>query len=101
MFERKVIEYIETHQLIREGSHILVGVSGGPDSLVLLHLLKSWQELFKCQIVCAHVDHMFRGKESFDDYLFVEKTCKEWDIPFEGKQIDVTAYMNESGESTQ
>lgn len=101
MFERKVIEYIETHQLIPEGSHILVGVSGGPDSLVLLHLLKSWQELFKCQIVCAHVDHMFRGKESYDDYLFVEKTCKEWDIPFEGKQIDVAAYMNDSGESTQ
>ena len=44
---------------------------------------------------------MFRGEESYEDYRFVEKTCQEWNIPFEGKRINVPAYMEQTGESSQ
>ncbi|CAH0347595.1 tRNA lysidine(34) synthetase TilS [Bacillus sp. CECT 9360] len=101
MFSKKILDYIDKHNLIPEKSKLLVGVSGGPDSLVLLHFLHSLSEELGLELVAAHVDHMFRGDESYQDYLFVEKVCKEWKIPFEGKRINVTEYIKRTGESTQ
>ena len=49
----------------------------------------------------AHVDHMFRGQESFDDYLFVQQMCEKMDITFEGARIDVPARIKKTGKSTQ
>ena len=44
---------------------------------------------------------MFRGEQSYEDYLFVEQICKKWGIAFEGTRIDVSAYMKKTGESTE
>ncbi len=101
MFEQKVLSEINRYQLIPRKSRILVGVSGGPDSLVLLHFLCSLKERLELELVVAHVDHMFRGEESYEDYQFVEKTCQEWNIPFEGKRINVPVYMERTGDSSQ
>lgn len=101
MLERKARDFIIKHNLLPAGSRILAGVSGGPDSLALLSFLRSVRDELELELVCAHVDHMFRGQESYGDYLFVEQICKEWDIPFEGKRADVPAFMAVSGESTQ
>ncbi|RFU62657.1 tRNA lysidine(34) synthetase TilS [Peribacillus glennii] len=101
MFKRKILDYIYKHKLIPEKSSLVAGVSGGPDSLVLLHFLNSVKDELEFKLVVAHVDHMFRGEESYQDYLFVESVCREWDIPFEGKRINVPEYMDISGESTQ
>ncbi|MFJ7978562.1 tRNA lysidine(34) synthetase TilS [Peribacillus sp. NPDC096379] len=101
MFAQKVLSEIKRYQLIPQKSRLLVGVSGGPDSLVLLHFLCSLREKLELELVVAHVDHMFRGEESYVDYQFVEKTCQEWNIPFEGKRINVPAYMEQTGDSSQ
>lgn len=73
--------YITEHQLIRRGDKILVGVSGGADSVCLLLLLweLSAQQGFSLQAV--HVNHKLRGQESEDDQAFVEDFCREREIP--------------------
>jgi tRNA(Ile)-lysidine synthase len=101
MLKNKVLDVIHKYNLIPKSSKLLVGVSGGPDSLVLLHFLKQIQSMFAFDLLVAHVDHMFRGDESYEDYLFVEQICKEWGIAFEGTRIDVPAYMKQTGESTE
>jgi tRNA(Ile)-lysidine synthase len=101
MFKNKILNYINKHALIPANSKILAGVSGGPDSLVLLHFLRSIRTELGFELVVAHVDHMFRGGESYEDYLFVEKICQDWGIPFEGRQINVPEYIKKTGESTQ
>ena len=101
MLERKITDMIEKHQLISFGDKVVAGVSGGPDSLALLHYLKTIRGKYNVTLVVAHVDHMFRGQQSYEDYLFVEKVCKEWDIPFEGKRIDVPKFIKETGKSPQ
>ena len=101
MLKDKVLKTIHSHDLIRNHSKLLVGVSGGPDSLALLHFLKQIQPLFGYEIIAASVDHMFRGEESYEDYQYVEEICRQWGILFEGRRIDVPAYMARTGESSQ
>ncbi|MDR4888524.1 tRNA lysidine(34) synthetase TilS [Fredinandcohnia sp. QZ13] len=95
----KVNRFIKKHELIKKGSTIIVGVSGGPDSLALLHYL--FHHYKEVTLIAAHVDHMFRGKESEEDLLYVKDFCESFQIPFESIQIDVTSYKKEHGLSSQ
>jgi len=101
MLEKKVLQFINNHELIQDHSRILVGVSGGPDSLALLHFLHQLRDEKSLYIVAAHVDHMFRGKQSYDELLFVQNICKQWNIEFVGKQINVQEKMNQYGTGLQ
>lgn len=101
MLEEKVSRFSNRHGLIQKGARILVGVSGGPDSLALLHYLWNRREELQLTIVVGHFDHMFRGKESYEDLLFVENYCNNLHIPLEVAQKDVLKYIEETGKSTQ
>ncbi len=89
----KVYSFIEKHQLLFPGAMVVAGVSGGPDSLALLHFLNREKDRLNLTVIAAHVDHMFRGEESYEDLLFVEKFCGKLSIPFEGKRINVPEYQ--------
>ncbi|MHC8520030.1 tRNA lysidine(34) synthetase TilS [Rossellomorea sp. H39__3] len=89
------------HRLIEKGDRLLVAVSGGPDSLALLHFLHALREELDVEVAAAHVDHMFRGRESYDDLLFVEGFCKDRDIPFFGERINIPAMMKTEKGSLQ
>lgn len=78
--EEKVKKYIEEQQLIKKGDTIIVGVSGGADSMMLLHFLKSHQAFYDLQLKVAHVHHGIR-KEADADRDYVEAICKAWQIP--------------------
>jgi tRNA(Ile)-lysidine synthase len=101
MVEQKVEAFLKRHDIKLKNSNVIVGVSGGPDSLALLYFLWSRREAWNLTIVCAHVDHMFRGIESYHEAKFVEQFCIEHNIPFEAKQIDVPAYMATTKKSSQ
>ncbi|WP_223703330.1 tRNA lysidine(34) synthetase TilS [Sutcliffiella deserti] len=88
-----VSAFIQKHKLLPEKSSVVVGVSGGADSIGLLHYLYTQRQEKHLTLVVAHVDHMFRGKQSKEDMLFVQEVCKQRNIPFESKQIDVKAYQ--------
>ena len=101
MLEEKARQAIKKFKLIQQDEHLLVGVSGGSDSMALLHLLCKLKTEYNLHLVVAHVDHMFRGDQSYEDYVFVEKYCAEWGVTFEGTRINVPEYINNTGKSSQ
>lgn len=68
---------------IDKNKHLVVATSGGPDSMALLHLLKT----NNYNVICAHVNHNLRIV-SDEEYIFVENYCKENNIIFEGMKIE-------------
>ncbi len=68
---RKVREFIEKHRLVSAGDCVLVGVSGGPDSVALLHLLYDLREELELRLEVAHLQHGIRGEEAEKDAVFV------------------------------
>lgn len=101
MFYAKVKAFLSQKGIELENKRVGIAVSGGPDSLSLLHFMQqlSKQECF--QLVVIHVDHMFRGEESYEDAKFVERYCQKSGIPFHMQRIDVSAHMKETGKSSQ
>lgn len=68
-------------QFIPDHATIIVGLSGGPDSICLLHLLKQIQEEKSLTIIAAHLDHQWRA-ESAQDALWCQNICQQWDISY-------------------
>ncbi len=94
MYER-IKKRIEKMSLIPPKSTVVVGVSGGPDSLALLHILYRLRETLSINIVAAHVDHMFRGRQSEEEMEYVQHFCSSLSIPCVAKQIDVQRFATE------
>jgi tRNA(Ile)-lysidine synthase len=101
MLEDKVGAFLERHSFSLKGKKIVAGVSGGPDSLAMLHYLQGQREKQQLSIIVAHVDHMFRGEESYQDALFVKDYCEDLLIPFEMEQINVPELMKQTGKSAE
>src|SRR5688572_6963579 len=78
-------------------SKLLLGVSGGMDSMVLLHVLKS----LGYQVSAAHVNFNLRGSESLNDALFVGSWAKDHEIPFYELSKDTKSYAVENKLGTQ
>ena len=81
MIER-VKKYIRENQMLEAGSMIVAGVSGGADSVAMLHILKNIQKEFRFSLEAVHIHHGIRGKEADRDEALVKKICEEWKIPF-------------------
>ncbi|WP_374719650.1 tRNA lysidine(34) synthetase TilS [Parageobacillus toebii] len=92
----EVYEFIKKHELLTPNSTVIVGVSGGPDSLALLHFFWSIRQEWNITLIAAHVDHMFRGKQSEEDMNFVKHFCAARGIICEAVQMDVPAFQRES-----
>ena len=96
-----VESFIEKHNLIKESDTVVVGVSGGPDSMALLHFLNEHKKIWKLNILAVSIDHQLRGQQSKDDSEYVRDICKEWEIPFQLINVDVEKYKKKKGLSTQ
>ncbi len=88
------------HGFLRPGSRVLVGLSGGADSLCLLLNLLELQKEFELEITAVHVHHMIRGEEADADAAFCEKFCGERGIPFILRHVNVRAERS-TGESLE
>lgn len=97
----KVLEYIRKHRMLETGDKVIVGVSGGADSVCLLFLLKTYAPYFQISLEVVHMEHGIRGKESLLDAEFVENLCKKWEIPFHLFQRDIPALSKEWKCSTE
>ncbi len=85
----KVLKTIQKYNLIQNGDSIVIGVSGGPDSMTLLNVLINLkQKLGISKIVVATVNHMIR-EEAEEETKFVENFCESHDIEFYLKKVDV------------
>lgn len=88
MILEKVRDTIKKYNLIEKNDKVVIGVSGGPDSVTLLYLLNSLKKEFKLSLHIAHLDHMLR-KESYKDAEFVKKMAERLKIPMTTAQINV------------
>jgi tRNA(Ile)-lysidine synthase len=75
--------------LISTGDKVLVGVSGGADSIALLHILHKFSHIQNYSLIVSHINHMARGKDSDADAGFVESVADKLKLPFYLKKIDV------------
>ncbi|NHN35063.1 tRNA lysidine(34) synthetase TilS [Paenibacillus agricola] len=97
----KVEQTIKSEKLLEEGECIVVAVSGGPDSVALLHLLFALAERWHWRLVVAHLNHGFRGEESEEEALFVAGIAAQLGVTFEEAHLDVPAYIRATGTNPQ
>ena len=81
-------------ELLPAGARVLCAVSGGADSMALLHMLLQRRDLSVC---AAHFEHGLRGGESLRDAAFVEAWCRERGVPCLVEHGDVRAHASENG----
>ncbi len=72
--------FLSSENLFSPGDHLLVAVSGGMDSMALLHLLASLRETYPLRLTVAHVNHHLRSESQQDEDLVV-KTSRQWEVP--------------------
>lgn len=88
MLKEEVLKTIETYNLIEKNDIIVIGVSGGPDSICLLHVLYGLKEKLGIEIVVAHVNHMLRDVADLETE-YVQKFCKKLGIECYVKKADI------------
>ena len=93
--EEKVFSCIEKYQMIPKNSHIIVGLSGGADSVCLLKLLKEYKKQQEFQLYAVHVNHHIRGEEAVRDEEFSKAVCKKLEVPFTVFHYDVPKLAQE------
>lgn len=94
---KTIIRAIEKYQMISPGETVVVGLSGGADSVALTHFLHR----FGAKVTAVHVNHMLRGEESLRDEAFVKAFCEAMSIPCVIYRVDVAAKAKESGQSIE
>lgn len=79
--EHRVRSAIERDHLLSPGDAVVVGVSGGPDSLCLLHVLLRLRDEYALRLHVAHLNHQLRGAEAEEEAAFVARLAAEWGLP--------------------
>lgn len=102
--ETKVLQTIKKFNLIENNDKIVLGVSGGPDSICMLEILKNIittkKEFNNVKIIVVHINHMIR-KEAIEDENYVKNYCNKNNIEFYSKSIDVQKLANNNKIGTE
>ncbi|MBS4534695.1 tRNA lysidine(34) synthetase TilS [Clostridium sp. D2Q-14] len=94
--EGRVLDTIKIHDLIEEEDNVVIGVSGGPDSMFLFSILYKLKEVLNFNIIVCHINHGVRGIESDEDEKFVKDECKNLNIPYHFIRVNMDEYANEN-----
>jgi len=95
--ERTVRETIERHALLSAGDVVVLGVSGGPDSLAMLHLFTRLAPDYGVSLHVGHLNHGLRGADADADAGFVAAVSRDWGVPCTVESADVAALARERG----
>ena len=96
----KVRNTIKRFGMLNSGDTVVIGVSGGVDSVILFHILVKLSEEYKLSVIAAHINHGLRGKESDRDEAFVKELAKKLGVKFTSKRIDINSLLKK-GDSLQ
>lgn len=99
--EQEVTRFIKKHHLLAQNKTVLIGVSGGPDSMALLFFLLQLRKEWNLKLTVLTIDHQLRGEESSRDSDYVEDVCLKWDVKCDRVSLDVNAYKEKHHLSTQ
>ena len=92
---------IDRHHLLKKDDRLILGVSGGVDSMVLLHLFNAYRESVNLSLIVAHVNHGLRPEESEKEAELVQKESERLGLPFEYGQFNVKEFQRLRGISPQ
>lgn len=90
-FEQKFEEFNRSYKLFEPKQSILIAVSGGIDSMAMLHFFVKISGKYNLQVAVVHVNHQLRGKESSEDEQFVKQIAQTYHVPFYCERVDVVA----------
>ncbi len=93
---QKVKAYVEKHHMLAKGDKVIVGVSGGADSVCLLFMLKELGEELDLSVVAVHVHHGLRGEAADADERYVQQLCEKHQIPLQCFRRDVKEYAEQN-----
>lgn len=85
----KIIDFMELNQMVEKGDSIVIGVSGGADSICLLYVLSEISKEYSLGLRVVHVNHQLRGEEANEDQEFVRLTCEKLGVDFHSFSYDV------------
>lgn len=91
MLER-VEKFIIENNLISKGDRIIIALSGGPDSVALLHILEKLREKYDLKLGACHINHLLRGEDAMKDEEFAKTLCNKLHINFYSHREDIKAY---------
>ncbi len=99
--DKRIREYIIKYNMINKGDGVILGLSGGPDSVCLFFVLLELKAEYDLKITAVHVNHCIRGQEADNDQLFVQKMCEEHGVPLKEYRIDIPTLVEETGRSVE
>ena len=99
--KQKFIQYITEHDLFAPGEHLVVGVSGGADSVCLLKLLHEIRREWRLTLSVVHINHGIRSQEAEADACYVRELAEQWELPFFLIKRDVPALARERGQTEE
>ena len=99
--KNRVKDYIIKNNMIQKGDRVVLGLSGGADSVCLYLVLVELMEEMDFDILCVHINHGIRGKEAAEDEIFCERLCKSFGTRFLSESFDVPAIAKEKGLSEE
>ena len=97
----KVLRFVRENALIAPGITLICAVSGGKDSVCLLHVMHALQPELQITVAAAHLNHQLRGEESDRDEAFVKDFCSRLGVPLTVAHADVLLRCRETGESVE
>ena len=95
MVKNKVKNTILKYHMLEKGDHVIIGLSGGPDSVCLFFVLKQLSSELDITLHAVHVNHKFRPGAAEEDQAYVEELCKRQAIPCRTFVYDCNAMMKE------
>lgn len=93
--EQKFLRFIGNYNLLKKGDRVLVGFSGGGDSVFALYLLNKFRDNLSIELAAIHINHSLRGRESNSDQSFCREFCKVNQIKFYTVKVHVKEYSKE------
>ena len=95
-FEIKFIDTAKKHKMFQSNDRVLVGLSGGKDSVALLYALNRLSSYFGISLVAFHLNHGIRGGEADSDEAFSKAFCENLSVPFVSSYVDVPSKLADS-----
>ncbi len=99
--KKKIREYIDKYNMLNRGDGVVLGLSGGPDSVCLFFVLLALKEEYGLTINAVHINHMIRGKDADEDEEYVRQLCNDFEVPLKAYRIDIPSMAKESGRSVE
>lgn len=98
---KKVLKYVEKNKMLHNNDKVVLGVSGGADSVCLLFVMLEIKPIYHLELYVVHVNHGIRGDEAKEDALYVEKLCRQYKIPHILVEEDIPSRARKEGISEE